>query len=213
MQLGTADLGGELCPVAQARQLETGRIDQPDGIGDLLAESALSLIEHGREELGEDRAGTVGVGIGKGRARRRTRAKVIETGVMAGEPGDDLAQTRRSAQLTVEEREELTFGGQPAHPEIGAMLLHQPLEDRPRNVLGQGMEDAILVTHGVDPFFSCPERRQIALNTEESTPCTLSTKTQPDSRGSSRRMTAEWWAVVGVWSPEPAAASAAGRLL
>ena len=61
MQLGTTYLGGELCPIAQARQLETGRIDQPDCIADLLAKFALSLIEHGREELGEDFAGTVGL--------------------------------------------------------------------------------------------------------------------------------------------------------
>jgi hypothetical protein len=62
------------------------------------------------------------------------------------------------------------------------MFIHKTIEDRPRNVLRQRVENAIVVSHGVDPF-SCPERRQIALNTEESTPCALSTKTKPDSRG------------------------------
>jgi nucleoside-diphosphate-sugar epimerase len=49
-------------------------------------------------------------------------------------------------------------------------------------MLHQTMKNAIVMAHGADPL-SCPERRQIALNTEESTPCALSTKTKPDSSG------------------------------
>jgi hypothetical protein len=45
-----------------------------------------------------------------------------------------------------------------------------------------------VVPHGVDPL-PCPERRQIALNREESTPCAMSTKIKPDSRGSSPGVT------------------------
>jgi hypothetical protein len=36
--------------------------------------------------------------------------------------------------------------------------------------------------HGVDPF-CCPETSPNAQDADESTPCALSTKTKPDSRG------------------------------
>src|ERR1700735_3984662 len=42
--------------------------------------------------------------------------------------------------------------------------------------------------HGAD-FLRCLERVRSAQNTEESTPCTLSTKIEPDSRGTSPAMT------------------------
>src|SRR6185312_16393999 len=42
--------------------------------------------------------------------------------------------------------------------------------------------------HGVD-LLRCLERVRSARNTEESTSCTLSTKIEPDSRGSSPAMT------------------------
>src|ERR1700721_1950017 len=42
--------------------------------------------------------------------------------------------------------------------------------------------------HGAD-LLSCLERVRSAQNTEESTPCTLSTKIEPDSRGTSPAMT------------------------
>src|ERR1700722_4990753 len=44
------------------------------------------------------------------------------------------------------------------------------------------MKYAILMPHGAD-LLRCLERVRSAQNTEESTPCTLSTKIEPDSRG------------------------------
>jgi hypothetical protein len=58
----------------------------------------------------------------------------------------------------------------------------QRLELAPRSMLQYSMEYTIVMAHGVDPL-SRPERRQIALNADESTLCTLSTRTKPDSRG------------------------------
>jgi hypothetical protein len=67
------------------------------------------------------------------------------------------------------------------------VLRHEPIKRRPRNVLQETVQNAILMPHGVDPF-SCPEYRPDARNRLESTPCNLSTKTQPDSRGTSPRI-------------------------
>src|SRR5436190_18861837 len=52
------------------------------------------------------------------------------------------------------------------------------------------MKYSILMQHGV-VLLPCPERVRSARNAEESTSCTLSTKIEPDSRGSSPGMTAE----------------------
>jgi hypothetical protein len=60
------------------------------------------------------------------------------------------------------------------------MLLDQPLEAGPRNVLQKIVEHAILVLHGV--ALCCPETLPDLRDTAESTPCALSTKTQPDTR-------------------------------
>jgi transposase len=44
------------------------------------------------------------------------------------------------------------------------------------------MKNAIVMPHGVDPF-SCPRTPASARKPVESTPCTLPTKTKPDSSG------------------------------
>jgi hypothetical protein len=49
-------------------------------------------------------------------------------------------------------------------------------------MLQDSVEYAILMPHGVDPL-PCPETLPDVRKIEESTPCALSTKTQPDSRG------------------------------
>jgi hypothetical protein len=51
------------------------------------------------------------------------------------------------------------------------------------------MENAILMPHGFDPLL-CPDESPNPLNTKESMPCALSTKTQPDSRGLDPRIQA-----------------------
>jgi hypothetical protein len=62
------------------------------------------------------------------------------------------------------------------------MRCHQPIEHVPWHVLQDGVEYAIVMPHGVD-LLPCPETLPDVRKTEESTPCALSTKTQPDSRG------------------------------
>src|SRR5262249_22699965 len=58
----------------------------------------------------------------------------------------------------------------------------------PRHMLQNAVKYDILVPHGVDPF-CCPESSANVQDTEESTPCALSTKTKPDSRGPGPGMT------------------------
>jgi hypothetical protein len=50
------------------------------------------------------------------------------------------------------------------------------------------VEDAILMPHGV-ALLPCPDESRNPLNKEESMPCALSIKTQPDSSGLDPAMT------------------------
>jgi hypothetical protein len=84
--------------------------------------------------------------------------------------------------LPVQKRDELIPRRQPAHARIGPVRVHQTVEHMPGHVLQDGVKYAILMPHGVDPL-PCPEMLPDVRKTEESTPCALSTKTQPDSRG------------------------------
>jgi hypothetical protein len=61
------------------------------------------------------------------------------------------------------------------------MLVHKTLDGAPWNVLRNRMKYAILMPHGLAPF-SCPKPSPNDSNQEESMPCALSTKIQPDSR-------------------------------
>lgn len=62
------------------------------------------------------------------------------------------------------------------------MLFHKTLECAPRKVLRDRMKYANLMPHGLASF-SCPNPSPNDSNQEESMPCALSTKIQPDSRG------------------------------
>src|SRR6478672_2887001 len=75
---------------------------------------------------------------------------MVEPSGMTTQTGDDLAQAGGSRQLAVEQGDQLAPGGQSPHPRIGSMLLDQPVEGRPRDVLQQFVKDGILVPHGVD---------------------------------------------------------------
>jgi hypothetical protein len=55
-------------------------------------------------------------------------------------------------------------------------------------MLQDSVKYAVLMPHGVDPL-PCPEALPDVRKTEESTPCALSTKTQPDSRAAVQGMT------------------------
>ena len=113
--------------------------------------------------------------------RDTARAEMVEPVRMTGEPGFDLAQALRARQLPVQKRDELIPRRQPAHSRVGPVRVHQPIERLPRQMLQDRVEYAILMPHGVDPL-PCPETLPDVRKTEESTPCALSTKTQPDSR-------------------------------
>src|SRR5271165_7105587 len=106
---------------------------------------------------------------------------------MAGEAGFDLAQALRARQLPVQKGDEPVSGRQPAHPRIGPVRIHQPIEHMPWHVLQDSVEYAILMPHGVD-LLPCPDTLPDVRRTEESTPCALSTKTQPDSRAMRRAL-------------------------
>ena len=107
---------------------------------------------------------------------------------MALKRGDDLAQRIRPGELAVKKRDKLVARGQLAHEFIAPMPLHKPIEDVPRNEFHNIAENSILMAHGVDPF-SSPDDLLNLPNRVESMPCALSTKIEPDSRGSSPAMT------------------------
>ena len=79
---------------------------------------------------------------------------MIELAGVAFQVGFDLAQTPRPAKLPVQHRDQMGFGGNRAIIPVGIMLLHKPIDDRPRNMLQKAMKNDILVLHGVDPFSS-----------------------------------------------------------
>src|SRR5437588_7434236 len=153
----------------------------------------MRLFQHHPEQLAEHLPRPHGIGVRQRRALHRRRPNMIKPRLMALHAVHDLAQARRATELAIQQRDQLPLRGQLANQPVRPVLLHNPVKPRPRNVLRQTVEYAILMPHGVD-FLPCPERVRSAQNTEESTSCTLSTKIQPDSSGSSPAMTG--W---GVW--------------
>src|SRR3954471_2871406 len=142
----------------------------------------MRLFKHHCEQLAEHLPRPHAVGVRQRRSLHRRRPKMIKSGLMALHAAHDLPQTRRAAELTIQQSHQLPLRGQLANQLVGPVLLHNPVEPRPRNVLRQTVEYAILMPHDVD-LLPCPERVRSAQNTEESTSCTLSTKIQPDSSG------------------------------
>src|SRR5437588_3755749 len=142
----------------------------------------MRLFQHHPEQLAEHLPRPHGIGVRQRRALHRRRPNMIKPRLMALHAVHDLAQARRATELAIQQRDQLPLRGQLANQPVRPVLLHNPVKPRPRNVLRQTVEYAILMPHGVD-FLPCPERVRSAQNTEESTSCTLSTKIQPDSSG------------------------------
>src|SRR5882724_6413380 len=65
---------------------------------------------------------------------------------------------------------------------VGPVLSHKLIEATPWNLLQYAVEYTIVVLHGLI-LLPCPKTSPNAWSTEESMPCTLSTKFKPDSRG------------------------------
>src|SRR5947209_15901525 len=142
----------------------------------------MRLFQHHPEQLAEHLPRPHGIGVRQRRALHRRRPNMIKPRLMALHAVHDLAQARRATELAIQQRDQLPLRGQLANQPVRPVLLHNPVKPRPRNVLRQTVEYAILMPHGVD-FLPCPERVRSAQNTEESTSCTLSTKIEPDSSG------------------------------
>jgi hypothetical protein len=159
-----------------------------DRFADLAPQPAPRLCHQMGKQGAKHLARPRGVGVGQRRARRRPCAKMVQPVRMARQTRFDLAQALRARQLPIQQRDELTFRRQPAHPRIRPVRFHQSIEHVPGHVLQDGVEYAILMPHGVNPL-PCPETLPDVRKTEESTPCALSTKTQPDSSGFARGMT------------------------
>ena len=189
MHFGTADPGREPRPAGAALvQARARGIDQIGRLGELAAQPAMGLLHHQRQQVGEHRGRSLRVRIREGRSPNRVRAHMVEPHRMARKSRHDLAQARRTRKLAIEQRHELALGRQSAHPRIGLVVLHKPVEPMPRNMLQKSMKYAILDAAWLDPS-PCPKTSPNAWNTEESTPCALSTKIEPDSRGTSPVMT------------------------
>src|SRR5207245_4988616 len=118
-----------------------------------------------------------------------------------------LAQARRARKLAVQQRDELALGGQAPHPGVGPVLLDQPIESGPRDMLQKPVKNRILMPHGID-LPSCPEPSPNVPNRVESMPCALSAKNEPDSRDGQARP--RGYLVVN-WIREAAAAVSSAR--
>jgi hypothetical protein len=109
--------------------------------------------EHQPQQRGEEFGRPVMIGLRQGRAPRQHSSQVVEPRPLAFNPADNLAQARRTRQLSVEQRQKLALRRQSAHPRIGPMRAHQRVEFRPRQMLQQLMKHAIVMPHGADPRF------------------------------------------------------------
>lgn len=75
---------------------------------------------------------------------------MVETGLMARQPGLDLAQGGRPGELAEQQGQQLGLRIEPPHPAVGPVLLHKPVEHRPGKVLLQRVKDAIVMAHDID---------------------------------------------------------------
>src|ERR1700743_108334 len=101
---------------------------------------------------------------------------------MARKPRHDLAQACRPRKLAVEQRHKLPLRRQSPHACIRIMLFHKSFEPIPRHKLQNVSQYCIVMRHGAD-LQSCSGTLADVQNRLESTPCALSTKSKPDSRG------------------------------
>ena len=189
MNLVAACLSRKMRPRApQSVQPDAARIDQVGRFAHGPAKAALRLGNHGREQTAEYRARALGVGVRQGRTRYRAGADVIKPYGMAFQAPNDFPQTGCPGKLAVKQRDELALGRQTTVAVIRLVIRDQTIEFAPRNPLQQIVENAIVVPQGVASVFVSEERANVRTQVE-STPCTQSTKSKPDSRGSSPRMT------------------------
>ena len=77
---------------------------------------------------------------------------MIEPRFVAHQARGDLAQAGRSAQLRVQQRNEVALARQTPHARPGAVTLHTCFERTPRNELQNVAQNAIFAPHGGDPF-------------------------------------------------------------
>lgn len=136
---------------AQPGQLHPCGIENAQAIAQLPARAAAGGGGHVGEQFAKQRRRALGVGIGQRRPRHAAPAQMIEPGGLADQPRLDVAQARRARQLPEQQRQELALGGEPAHPMIGFVGVHKPIEDPPRNMLQKIMKNAIVVPHDIDP--------------------------------------------------------------
>lgn len=86
---------------------------------------------------------------------------MIEPCLMAREPGLDLAQARRTRELTEQQCQELALRRQTPHPMVGSVFIHKPVEHRPWNMLLKLVKNAIVVPHDVDPLLVSQTPRNV----------------------------------------------------
>ena len=107
---------------------------------------------------------------------------MIEPRSVALEGRFDRTKALRVRKLRIQHRDELILCTQPPHPLIGPISLHKPIHHSPRHKLQNVVKYCIVVAHG-GIFLVCLEHLAMLKTAEESTPCALSTKIKPDSRG------------------------------
>ena len=111
---------------------------------------------------------------------------MVEPGGMAGEPGLDGAQAVGAGELPEQERQKMTLAVQLPHPVVGLVLIDEPVEQVPGNLLGDGVKDAIVMAHNIDPLLVSRCRRNIQKRVE-SMSCTLSTVLNRTAVGQARQ--------------------------
>src|SRR5690242_2009233 len=165
----------------------------------------MRLLHHRCAQFAKDLPRPLRVGIRQGRALHRLGAKVIELGLVARQAGHDLSQAGGAAELAVQQCDQMQLCVQLARQVIGAVLLNRLIELVPRQVLQGAVKYDILMQHDVR-FLPCLDRVRSDRSAEESTSCTLSTKIEPDSRGSSPAMTidrSQQVEMLSMWSTGP----------
>ena len=93
---------------------------------------------------------------------------MVKPCLVAFQTGHNLPQARRSAQLAVQQGDQVPLRRQFTRQLVGPILLNNLLQLRPRHVLQQTVKYAILMQHGVASF-SCLGRGQ-TLETQKN-PC------------------------------------------
>jgi hypothetical protein len=151
MQLGGGVVVADPRPGGgEAGEAHGGGVEDARDIAHMPAQGTRRGGGHMRGELGKERGRPLGVGVGQCGAGHAARPGMVEPRAVAGQARLDAAQRARPGELA-EQGEELVPAGQPPHAAVGAMLLDEPVEDRPRNLLGQLVKDGIVLAHGVDP--------------------------------------------------------------